>query len=120
MESCNKLLTLMQAAELSACSTRTLRRAIDAGRLAVARLGQSAKSDRIHVDDLEEWWRQSRYVPAPLPVLPKTTSMGPFVSDADERLEKLLATKPTKSAAKTATVRRKKSSSVAGDVRESD
>lgn len=34
MESGNKLLTLAQAAELSACSTKTLRRAIDAGELA--------------------------------------------------------------------------------------
>lgn len=65
MESGNKLLTLAQAAELSACSTKTLRRAIDAGELATVRLGQSAKSDRIHAVDLEAWWQRSRYVPRP-------------------------------------------------------
>lgn len=108
MESGNKLLTLAQAAELSACSTKTLRRAIDAGKLATVRLGQSAKSDRIHAADLDAWWQRSRYVPPPMPVSPKATFIGPLVSDADERLEKLLATKRTKSAAKTATVRRKK------------
>lgn len=108
MESGNKLLTLAQAAELSACSTKTLRRAIDAGELATVRLGQSAKSDRIHADDLEAWWQRSRYVSPPMPVFPKATFMGPLVSDADERLEKLLATKRTKSAARTATVHRKK------------
>lgn len=100
MESSNKLLTLMQAAELSACSTRTLRRAIDAGRLAVTRLGQSAKSDRIHVDDLEEWWRQSRYVAPPMPVFPKAPIKVPLVYDADERIERLLATNRTKAANK--------------------
>lgn len=108
MESGNKLLTLAQAAELSACSKKTLRRAIDAGELATVRLGQSAKSDRIHPADLDTWWQRSRYVPPPMQVFPKATFIGPLVSDADERLEKLLATKPTKSAAKTATVRRKK------------
>lgn len=98
MESSNKLLTLMQAAELSACSTKTLRRAIDAGRLTVTRLSQSARSDRIHVDDLEEWWRQSRHVVSPVPAFPKVPIKVPLVSDADERLEKLLVTKKPKAA----------------------
>lgn len=108
MESGNKLLTLAQAADLSACSKKTLRRAIDAGELATVRLGQSAKSDRIHAADLDAWWQRSRYVPPPRPVFPKATFMGPLVSDVDERLEKLLATKRTKSAIRTATVHRKK------------
>ncbi|WP_089237125.1 MULTISPECIES: helix-turn-helix domain-containing protein [Stenotrophomonas] len=108
MESGNKLLTLAQAAELSACSTKTLRRAIDAGELATVRLGQSAKSDRIHAADLDAWWQRSRYVPPPMPVFPKAPFMGPLVSDVDERLQKLLATKRTKSAARTATVHRRK------------
>ncbi|MGY5942913.1 helix-turn-helix domain-containing protein [Stenotrophomonas forensis] len=108
MESNSKLLTLTQAAELSACSTRTLRRAIGAGRLAVARLGQSAKSDRIHVDDLEEWWRQSRYMAAPMPVFPKVPIKVPLVSEADVRLEKLLRAKKPKAASKKSGVNRKK------------
>ncbi|HEL5329123.1 excisionase family DNA-binding protein [Stenotrophomonas maltophilia] len=99
MESNNKLLTLMQAAELSACSIKTLRRAIEAGRLAVTRLGQSAKSDRIHVDDLEKWWRQSQYVAPPMPVFPDRIKV-PIFSGADERLERLLATNRTKAANK--------------------
>ncbi|MCU1197520.1 helix-turn-helix domain-containing protein [Stenotrophomonas maltophilia] len=108
MESSHKLLTLAQAADLCACHPRTLRRAINDGHLTAMRLGQSAKSDRIHVADLEAWWQRSRYVPPPMPFFPKATFIGPLVSDADERLEKLFATKPTKSAAKTAAVRRKK------------
>jgi len=103
-----KLMTLAQAAELCACHPRTLRRAINDGQLTAMRLGQSAKSDRILAADLEAWWQRSRYVPPPMPVFPKATFIGPLISDADERLEKLLATKPTKSAAKTATVRRTK------------
>lgn len=108
MESGNRLLTLAQAAELSACSKQTLRRAIDDGELATVRLGRSAKSDRIHRADLEAWWQRSRYVPPPMPAFPKATFMGPLVSDADERLEKLLATRRTKSATKTTTVPQKK------------
>lgn len=104
----DKLMTLAQAAELCACHPRTLRRAINDGQLTAMRLGQSAKSDRIHAADLEAWWQRSRYVSPPMPAFPKANFMGPLVSDADERLEKLLATKRTKSAARTATVHRRK------------
>lgn len=108
MESGNKLLTLAQAAELSACSTKTLRRAIDAGKLATVRLGQSAKSDRIHAADLDAWWQRSRYVPPSMPVPPKVAFTKPLTSSAEERIAELLATKRTKSAAKSATAHRKK------------
>lgn len=47
------LLTIRQAAEKLAVSPKTIRRAIDSGRLKVRRLGQSAKSERIHPNDLE-------------------------------------------------------------------
>lgn len=57
-----KLLTVAEAAQRSACSTKPLRRAIDAGQVKVCRLGQSAKSDRVHPDDLSAWWAQSRHV----------------------------------------------------------
>jgi len=108
MNPTDKLMTLAQAAELCACHPRTLRRAINDGQLTAMRLGQSAKSDRIHTADLEAWWQRSRYVPPPMPEFPKTTFMGPLVSDADDRLEERLATKPTKSTAKTASVRRRR------------
>ncbi|MFG6110645.1 helix-turn-helix domain-containing protein [Stenotrophomonas nematodicola] len=65
-----KLLTLAQAAELSACSTKTLRRAIDAGKLTACRLGQGAKSDRIHPVDLDAWWAASRLEPMQFPSFP--------------------------------------------------
>jgi len=62
MNDAGKLLTVAEAAERSACSIKTLRRAIHAGQLKVCRLGQSAKSDRVHPDDLGAWWAQSRFV----------------------------------------------------------
>ena len=41
------LLTIPQAAELLACSTRQVRRLIDGGQLAYVRLGKTGRSDRI-------------------------------------------------------------------------
>ncbi|QDL29613.1 DNA-binding protein [Stenotrophomonas maltophilia] len=96
----DKLMTLAQAAELCACHPRTLRRAINDGQLTAMRLGQSAKSDRIHAADLEAWWQRSRYMPPPTTVFPKTSPTGSLLSDADERLERLLATNRTKAAKK--------------------
>lgn len=90
MESSNKLLTLMEAAELSACSTRTLRRAIDSGQLAAVRLGQSAKSDRIRREDLEAWWNQCRLRPVAAPRKSIRDIPPPPLDTAEARLEKRL------------------------------
>jgi len=49
-----KLMTLAEAAERSAYSPKTIRRAIDAGQLTAVRLGSGAKSDQIHPTDLED------------------------------------------------------------------
>ena len=54
------LLTIQEAADRLRCSTKTIRRAIDAGRLRVVRLGESARSDRIHPDDLAAFVNVSR------------------------------------------------------------
>lgn len=103
-----KLMTLAQAAELCACHPRTLRRAINDGQLTAMRLGQSAKSDRIHAADLEAWWQRSRYVPPPMLDFPKASFTKPLTSSTEERIAELLATKRTKPIAKTATAHRKK------------
>ena len=47
------LLTIRQAAEHLACSPKMVRRAIDRGELKCVRIGESARSDRIHPEDLE-------------------------------------------------------------------
>lgn len=89
MSDAGKLLTVAQAAELSACSTKTLRRAIDAGQLQACRLGQSAKSDRIHPDDLNAWWARSRVTVAPLP-FPKLSPLPLPRDSADDRVAEML------------------------------
>lgn len=86
-----KLMTLAEAAERSACSPKTIRRAIDGGQLTSIRLGSSAKSDRIHPADLEDWWERSRRTSAVLPAAPKASQAAPRPSSADERLAALLA-----------------------------
>lgn len=48
-----RLLTIPEVAQKLACCERTVRRAIDAGKLRVVRLGRSGKSDRVHPDDLD-------------------------------------------------------------------
>jgi excisionase family DNA binding protein len=83
-------MTLAQAAELSACSTKTLRRAIDAGRLKACRLGQGAKSDRIHPADLDAWWAASRLEPLQFPAFPYAR-LAPPIDTVDERLDRLLS-----------------------------
>ncbi|UQA70042.1 excisionase family DNA-binding protein [Stenotrophomonas riyadhensis] len=67
-------MTVAEAAEQSTCSAKTIRRAIDSGRLTAVRLRQRAKSDRIHREDLEAWWRQCRLRPAAVPIDPYVTS----------------------------------------------
>lgn len=89
MSEAGKLLTVAQAAELSACSTKTLRRAIDAGQLQACRLGQGAKSDRIHPNDLSAWWAQSRLV-VPQFSFPDLTRRLALHDSADDRLAGLL------------------------------
>ncbi|MBO1746892.1 helix-turn-helix domain-containing protein [Stenotrophomonas sp. SI-NJAU-1] len=108
MDLADKLMTLAQAAELCACHPRTLRRAINDGHLTAMRLGQSAKSDRIHADDLEAWWQRSRYVPPTVPTFPKVPFESPQIFDADERLKALLGTKKSKTISKRPFVRSKK------------
>ena len=98
-----KLLTLAQAAELSACSTKTLRRAIDAGKLTAYRLGQGAKSDRIHPVDLDAWWAASRLEPVHFPSLPYAHPPVPL-DTVDERLDRLLG--PSKGKKKPAAKRK--------------
>lgn len=87
-------MTLAQAAELSACSTKTLRRAIDAGQLTAYRLGQGAKSDRIHPAELDAWWAKSRLAVAPPIRLPVAS---PSLETEDELVAKILARCPGKS-----------------------
>lgn len=94
METTNKLLTMAQAAELSACSTKTLRRAIDAGQLTAYRLGQGAKSDRIHPAELDAWWAKSRLAVAPPIRLPIAS---PSLETEDEQIARILARSAAKS-----------------------
>lgn len=84
-------MTLAEAAERSACSPKTIRRAIDAGQLVAVRLGASAKSDRIHPTDLDDWWERSRRASAVGPAAPKGCKSVPRPGSADERLAALLA-----------------------------
>lgn len=91
MESGKKLLTLAQAAELSACSSKTVRRAIDAGKLSACRLGQGAKSDRIHPADLDAWWTNSRLAAVPAPKLPFMPPPPLSMDTEDEVMARILA-----------------------------
>lgn len=86
-------MTLAQAAELSACSTKTLRRAIDAGQLTAYRLGQGAKSDRIHPAELDAWWAKSRLAVVPPIRLPMAS---PSLETEDEQIARILARSATK------------------------
>lgn len=115
MSDAGKLLTVAEAADLSACSTKTLRRAIDAGQLKVCRLGQSAKSDRVHPNDLSAWWAQSRYV-VPQFSFPDPTGRSVPHESADDRLAGLLGValsgaKPSSRKTAAATATGKKASS---------
>jgi len=112
MNDAGKLLTVAEAADRSACSTKTLRRAIDAGQLKVCRLGQSAKSDRIHPDDLSTWWAQSRLA-VPQFSFPEPARFY-FPSDpAEERIERRLGI-PGAKAAPTAKSSPKKAAAAKG------
>ena len=86
-----KLMTVAQAAEQCECCPRTLRRAIDTGQLVAIRLGLGPKSDRIHPDDLEAFWRKARYQPVQVPPPFKLGPLPPPASDdVEARIEKLL------------------------------
>lgn len=105
-----KLMTLAQAAEQCECSPKTLRRAIDAGQLVAIRLGLGPKSDRIHPDDLEAFWRKARYQPVQIRVPEIGRFVLPPVVDPDTLLEMRLAHKrrparATKAATKKTTKR---------------
>lgn len=84
-----KLLTVAEAAERSACSTKTLRRAIDAGQLKVCRLGHSPKSDRVHPADLSAWWARSKLI-LPQFLFPDPTRRLVPHDSADDRLAAML------------------------------
>lgn len=86
-----KLMTVAQAAELCECSPKTLRRAIDSGQLAAIRLGIGPKSDRIHPDDLEVFWKKARFQPGRVE-LPHVTMprYPPLDDDVHTRIELLL------------------------------
>lgn len=86
------LMTISEAAERSACSSKTIRRAIDAGQLAAVRLGKSARSDRIHPVDLDVWWQRSRHTPA-FHTIKSARVAPPLAPSADERIALLLAPK---------------------------
>lgn len=91
-EAARRLLTVSEAAEQLRCSVKQLRRIIDSGALQVVRLGLSARSDRVHPDDLRA------YIDSQRRTRPKTcqfTSVGvrgglPSLS-ADKELEDRLA-----------------------------
>src|SRR6478609_1586035 len=86
-----KLLTIEQAAEDLQCSPKTLRRAIKTGRLKVARLGSSPKSDRIHPDDLEQYINHSRALRGSCPLENVVAFGGSPSRTADKELERRLA-----------------------------
>lgn len=88
MSDAGKLLTLDQSDELLACSSRTLRCATDTEQLQACRLGQRAKSDRIHPDELDGVGpAQSCGPPLSLPA----PSLGPPPQDsADDRVAEML------------------------------
>lgn len=86
-----RLMTLAQAAESSGVSTKTLRRAIEAGELEACRLGTSAKSDRIHPTDLRIWWARRKLSQCQSQSAPTAAIKSPSAT-ADERIEKLLGT----------------------------
>lgn len=98
MSDAGKLLTVAEAADLSSCSTRTLRRAIGAGQLKVCRLGQSAKSDRVHPNDLSAWWAQSRLV-VPQFSFPDSFQGPASHESADDRLAAMLGITPSRKTA---------------------
>ncbi|MEW8072826.1 MAG: helix-turn-helix domain-containing protein [Candidatus Thiodiazotropha sp.] len=54
------LLTKKQAAEQLAVSPRTVQRLIDSGKLAVVRITESTKGERIHPDDLQAFIQSKR------------------------------------------------------------
>lgn len=58
--SADMLLTVAQAAAQLAVCAKTLRRAIDRGELPVVRLGETARADRIHPADLENYINKLR------------------------------------------------------------
>ncbi|WP_442965362.1 helix-turn-helix domain-containing protein [Pseudomonas sp. CGJS7] len=84
-------MTVAQAAELCECSPKTLRRAIDAGQLSAIRLGLGPKSDRIHPDDLEAFWKKARFQPVQVR-LPSVLAHPPSHHDDElqARLDRLL------------------------------
>ncbi|MCU1150998.1 MULTISPECIES: helix-turn-helix domain-containing protein [Stenotrophomonas] len=91
-------MTVAEAAEQSACSAKTIRRAINTGQLTAVRLGSSARSDRIHPADLEDWWRRSQHSPSSTP--PSSALACPHMPNADERLAALLDLKTPPSSRK--------------------
>jgi excisionase family DNA binding protein len=54
------LLTIAQAAEMLAVSPKTLRRIIDRGEIKIVALGETARGDRIHPDDLKQYLDRMR------------------------------------------------------------
>ncbi|MBK0054354.1 helix-turn-helix domain-containing protein [Stenotrophomonas sp. S39] len=91
MNPSGRLMTLGEAAERSACAPKTVRRAINAGQLVAVRLGASARSDRVHPADLEDWWERSRRASAVGPAASGASQTVPRPGSADERLAALLA-----------------------------
>lgn len=59
------LLKVHEAAGPLRCSAKQVRRLIDAGLLKAVRLGRSARSDRIHPADLEDYINRSRKYACP-------------------------------------------------------
>jgi hypothetical protein len=84
------LLTFQQAAERSGCCPKMLRRAVSSGDLAVIRLGSSAKSDRIHPDDLAAFWASRRYAAPPSPTI-KVAPIKSTLGGGYGHIERLLA-----------------------------
>lgn len=94
-EPARRLLTVAEVADQLQCSVKQMRRIIDAGQLNVVRLGLSARSDRIHPDDL------CAYIDSQRRARPKTCQYINVVKpgglpslSADAELEHLLAGAP--------------------------
>ena len=101
-----ELMRLAEAARRCACSVRTIRRAIESGRLIAVRLGESGKSDRIHPEDLAAWWKSCRTLAPPVPCVAYAKPAKLPMAGADQRLAELLGIKPKPTAATKSAARR--------------
>ena len=91
-----QLLTISETAKRLSCSTRMVRRLVATGRLRVVRLGETARSDRVHPDDLEAFVQVRRGEIAPCRSENAVLSGKLTSRTKDVELEKLLGMGPQK------------------------